>query len=315
MERCIHPQAICESASIGSGTRIWAFVHILPDAVIGENCNICDGVFIENDVRVGDRVTIKCGVQLWDGITIEDDVFIGPNATFTNDKFPKSKRYPETFLKTRVCTGASIGANATILPGITIHKEAMIGAGAVVTKDVPPYAKVVGNPARIVGYVDSNVKKSVKSETNLIKFPEKSRVKGVELLNLPIISDIRGDLSVGEFNKAIPFNAERYFVVFNVPGKDVRGEHAHKKCHQFLICVKGHLNVMVDDGTHREEYLLNRPNLGLYVAPMVWAVQYKYSEDAVLLVFASDLYDSEDYIREYDAFLMLINSLSNLKTG
>jgi len=147
MERYTHPQAICESVNIGSGTRIWAFVHILPKAVIGEDCNICDGVFMENDVKVGDRVTIKCGVQLWDGVTIEDDVFIGPNATFTNDKFSRSKRYPADFLKTKVCRGASIGANATIRPGIIIHKEAMIGAGAVVTKDVPPYAKVVGNPA------------------------------------------------------------------------------------------------------------------------------------------------------------------------
>lgn len=303
MERYTHPQAICESINIGSGTRISAFAHVLPKAVVGNDCNVCDGVFIENDVKVGDRVTIKCGVQLWDGITIEDDVFIGPNVTFTNDKYPRSKRDPTEFLKTKVCRGASIGANSTILPGITIHKEAMIGAGAVVTKDVPPYAKVVGNPAKIVGYVDSIVKGNTKSETNLIKFPERSRVKGVELQNLPLISDIRGDLSVGEFNKAIPFTAKRYFVVFNVPGTDVRGEHAHKKCHQFLICIKGYLHVMVDDGTHREEYLLNRPNLGLYLPPMVWGVQYKYSEDAVLLVFASELYDAKDYIREYDEFL------------
>ena len=109
MESYIHPQAICESLNVGSGSRIWAFSHILPEAVIGKDCNICDGVFIENDVVIGDRVTIKCGVQLWDGITLEDDVFVGPNATFTNDKWPRSKVYPAEFSKTRVCKGASIG--------------------------------------------------------------------------------------------------------------------------------------------------------------------------------------------------------------
>src|SRR5262249_32837011 len=122
----IHPQALCESEQIGKNTRIWAFAHILPAAKIGENCNICDHVFIENEVVVGNNVTIKCGVQLWDGIEIEDNVFIGPNVTFTNDKNPRSKIYPPDFLSTRVEAGASIGANATILPGITIGKNAMI---------------------------------------------------------------------------------------------------------------------------------------------------------------------------------------------
>lgn len=149
-----HPQSLCESKNIGKNTRIWAFAHILPNAVLGEDCNICDHVFIENDVKIGSRVTVKCGVQLWDGTVIEDDVFIGPNATFTNDIFPRSKVYPETFLKTIVKKGASIGANATILPGLTIGENAMVGAGAVVTKSVPDNAIVVGNPARVTGYVN-----------------------------------------------------------------------------------------------------------------------------------------------------------------
>lgn len=149
----IHSHAICESSKIGVNTRIWAFVHILPGAVIGEDCNICDHVFIENDVILGDRVTVKCGVQLWDGIRIEDDVFVGPNATFTNDLFPRSKVYPASFANTIIRRGASIGANATILANLEIGEFAMVGAGAVVTKSVPAKAIVVGNPARIVGYV------------------------------------------------------------------------------------------------------------------------------------------------------------------
>ncbi len=149
-----HPAALVESARIGRGTRIWAFAHVLPGATIGEDCNICDHTFIENDVVVGDRVTIKCGVQLWDGVRLEDDVFVGPNATFTNDRMPRSKQRPPALLQTFVRKGASIGANATILPGIEIGAGAMVAAGAVVTKDVPPRALVMGNPARVRRYVD-----------------------------------------------------------------------------------------------------------------------------------------------------------------
>lgn len=141
-----HSHALVESDKIGDNTRIWAFVHILPAARIGAECNICDHVFIENNVIIGDRVTIKSGVQLWDGMRIEDNVFIGPNATFTNDRFPRSTQ-EFTVLETRIKRGASIGANATILPGITIGENAMVGAGAVVTQDVPDNVLVVGNPA------------------------------------------------------------------------------------------------------------------------------------------------------------------------
>lgn len=152
-----HPQALIESgAKIGENTRVWAFVHILPGATIGADCNICDFVFIENDVIIGDRVTIKSGVQLWDGVRLDDDVFIGPNVTFTNDKFPRSKQYPKQYPTINVKKGASIGANATILPNIVIGEKAMIGAGSVVTKDVPSNAVVVGNPARVIKILEGN---------------------------------------------------------------------------------------------------------------------------------------------------------------
>ena len=146
----IHPSSDVQSKQIGEGTRVWQYVVILPGAVIGRDGNICSHCFIENKVVVGDRVTVKCGVQLWDGVTLEDDVFVGPNATFTNDREPRSRNASATLLPTLVKKGASIGANATILPGLTIGEGAMVGAGAVVTKDVPPRTLVVGNPARVV---------------------------------------------------------------------------------------------------------------------------------------------------------------------
>ena len=143
----IHPLSDVQSPSIGEGTSVWQFCVVLEGAQIGADCNICSHCFIENDVIVGDRVTVKCGVQLWDGLRIEDDVFIGPNVTFTNDTHPRSKQYPDAFPQTIIRKGASIGANATILPGIDIGEGAMIGAGAVVTKSVAAGLTVVGNPA------------------------------------------------------------------------------------------------------------------------------------------------------------------------
>ncbi|GLS03406.1 isomerase [Chitiniphilus shinanonensis] len=308
MNYYVHPSGLCESTQIGDGTRVWAFAHVLPGARVGADCNICDQVFIENDVVLGDRVTVKCGVQLWDGLRIGDDVFIGPNATFTNDRFPRSKQYPEAFAQTRIEHHASIGANATILPGLTIGQHAMIGAGAVVTHSVPPYAIVVGNPARIVGYATTPVdtKKPSPASAPRTVGDGNCQVRGVRYLEMPVFEDLRGALTVGHFPADVPFQPQRYFMVFDVPSKDVRGEHAHKVCEQFLVCVRGSLRVVADDGHTRQEFVLNHPRKGLHLPAMTWASQYAYSPDAVLLVFASHAYDADDYIRDYASFLNLV---------
>ncbi len=301
----IHPNALVETEKIGKGTRIWAFSHVLPGAVIGEDCNLCDHTFIENDVVVGNRVTVKCGVQLWDGITIEDDVFIGQNSTFTNDRFPRSKQYLKAFSRTVVRKGVSIGANATILSDLTIGQSAMVGAGAVVTRDVPPYAIVVGNPARIIGYVQAGRDHSAQRAAfdPSVSGGSDLGVKGVVVYELPLVKDLRGSLTFAELGQFLPFAPKRYFLVFDVPGREVRGEHAHRSCHQFLVCIRGSCSVVVDDGVNRSEVLLYRPNFGIYIPPMIWATEFNYSSDAILMVLASDIYKAEDYIRDYDLFL------------
>lgn len=307
----VHELADVSSDAIGNGTRIWQFVVILPGARIGTDCNICAHVFIENDVVIGDRVTIKSGVQLWDGLRVGNDVFIGPNATFANDKFPRSRKPPERFLETVIENGASIGAGAIILPGLTIGQEAMIGAGATVTRSVPPRAVVVGNPARIIGYTGTEKHSaSILAQTIQSDQPRSSGVlhsvvSGVALHKLPFISDLRGNLSVGEFERTVPFTPKRYFLVFQVPSEETRGEHAHRQCKQFLICVKGRCSIVADDGKSRQEFLLDRPDIGLYLPPMTWGIQYLYSADATLLVFASEYYEKSDYIRDYAEFLEL----------
>lgn len=161
----IHPTSEVQTIDIGEGTNVWQFCVILKNAKVGKNCNINFNVFIENDVVIGDNVTIKSGVQIWDGLTIEDNVFIGPNVTFTNDLTPRSKQYPNQFLKTNIEEGASIGANCTIIGGITIGRYALIGAGSVVTKNIPDFQLWYGNPASFKHFI---CKCGQKLEDNLV---------------------------------------------------------------------------------------------------------------------------------------------------
>lgn len=304
-----HEKALVETSAVGEGTRIWAFAHVLPGAKIGRDCNICDHTFIENDVVVGDRVTIKCGVQLWDGVHLEDDVFVGPNVTFTNDNFPRSRQYlsKETLGRTRVKRGASIGANATILPGVVIGEQAMVGAGSVVTRDVPQNAVIAGNPAAIISYVDTPRVAGMVNPGGKAAVSE-TEVRGVTLHQWPMAQDMRGSLTFAEASSHVPFPIERLFLVYAVPSREVRGEHAHRKLHQFLVCVHGSCSVIADDGHERREFRLDSPSRGLHLPPLTWSVQYKYTPDAVLLVLASAPYDDADYIRSYGEFTALVAS-------
>ena len=312
MSYFVHPSGLCESKNIGAGTRIWAFAHILEGAVIGRDCNICDHVFIEDQVVLGDRVTVKSGVQLWNGLRVEDDVFIGPNATFANDQFPRSKQYQATIPGTVICRNASVGAGATILPGLTIGHNAMIGAGSVVTSNVQANAIVAGNPARVTGYVDTKREepayRRIPSFSDSLPTVVETSVKGVTLHRLKRVADIRGNLLVGEFMRELPFSPARFFVIFDVPGSRVRGEHAHRTCKQFLACLVGSCSVVVEDGRSREEILLDANDLGVNIPAMIWTTLYRFSSDAILLVFASAFYDSDDYIRDYDEYLRLADN-------
>ena len=245
MSHFVHPRAICESDRIGDETRIDAFAYVEEKAVVGEQCRIANHSFIGGGVVIGDRVTVDSGVHLRQDVHIEDD--------------------------------ASVGVNATILPGVKIGQKSLVGAGAVVTRSVPPNAIVVGNPARIIGYVDSpRGDRDTARIPNAVKEGERVRatsVPGVTTHHLPAIRDMRGSLSVAEFEDDICFVPKRAFMVFDVPNREVRGEHAHRECHLFLICVKGSCAVVADDGEKREEFLLDRPHFGIYLPPMIWGIQ------------------------------------------
>ncbi len=301
----IHELAFCESNNVGARTRIAAFAHVLANARIGADVTVCDNVFIEDGVVVGDRVTLERGVQLCSGVELYDDVFVGPNATFTKEPTSWSKSPSDQRYLTVVNTGASIGANATILAGIEIGRGAKVGAGAVITRSVPPNAIVVGNPAHIVSYIetprtDLQDQRMPTIEPGTIQLD----VRDVCLRRSTEFSDLRGSLTAGELPQdAIPFVPRRWFLVYDVPNREVRGEHAHFLCHQFMVCVSGTMTVAIDDGERRAEVTLDSPTLGLYVPPLVWASQFRYSADAVLLVLASHAYDASDYIRDYELFL------------
>ncbi len=293
--------SVCLSDQVGAGTRIEPFVHIAAAVQVGTDCVIGSRTMIDSGVSIGNRVNLEGGSHLFSGLVIEDDVYIGTNATFARSRLTRETTPlpgPSILLRHH----CNIGANATLCPGVTIGEHAIVDAGAVVTQSVQAYAIVSGNPAQVIGFANTTESTIVKTGTSPSHITE-SKVSGVRAYHLPFISDPRGNLTVGEFERTLPFIPKRYFITFDVPNAKLRGEHAHKQCEQFLVCVRGSCAVVVDDGTHREEFLLDRPTFGVHVPAMIWATEYKHSPDSTLMVFTSEYYDPEDYIRDYQEFL------------
>lgn len=211
-----------------------------------------------------------------------------------------------------VRANARLDAAAVIGEGVTIGQGAWVRAGAVVLRSIPPNAIVEGNPAQVVGYVNqaANDQRPDPRLINVQSLGELQRparvpleVGNSALYLMRRVIDTRGSLTVGEVPTEVPFSPARYFAVFGVPSVELRGEHAHKQCQQFLICLHGSCRVLLDDGDKRCEVTLDRPDMGVYMPAMIWGTQYRYSPDAVLLVFASRPYEAEDYLRTYDDFL------------
>lgn len=275
--------------------------YVDPTAIIGLNCDIA------TDAVVGAGVTIRDNVMIGPGSVIIGPCLIGAGCIMASGCIlDASADAGEGLLF--IGAGVSILAGAIISAKVSIGSGARVLAGTVVQRTVPPHAIVGGNPAQIMGYTLSTGRLGLESSTINAPWVEsvvESQVRGVLLHRLPRILDLRGNLSVGEFGRSVPFAPKRYFVVFGVPNSEIRGEHAHRTCEQFLCCVRGHCSIVVDDGENREEYMLDDPAIGLYLPPMTWGIQYKYSMDAVLLAFASEFYDPEEYIRDYDEFLSL----------
>ncbi|MDB5797085.1 MAG: isomerase [Paucimonas sp.] len=306
----IDPRAQVWSPRLGAGTRVDAFATVQDGAVVGNNCRLCAHSYLEEQVILGNDVVIGPGSCLCNGTELGNGVQVGPNVTFPDKRGSVGAGPPNRGHVTVCRDGVSIGAGATILHGVTIGERAVVAAGAFLTRSVPPNAIVAGNPARIVGYVDAVTGSAAGANAGWGAQPDdvgvvQSEVEGVTLHRLPYIIDVRGNLTVGEFGRSVPFVPKRYFLVLGVPDAELRGEHAHRRCHQFLVCVAGSIAVVADDGNNRQEFVLDRPEIGLYVPAMTWAIQYKYTSNAVLAAFASEFYEEADYIRDYKEFLAL----------
>lgn len=256
-------------------------VSISPQTIFGVHVQIAAGIITSGHCEIGDNCRIDTGVVL----DPSDD-----NAKIVLE------------------ASVRVMASATIAGHVRVARGALVHPGAVVTRDVPPHAIVSGNPAQIIGYTttSADIPRPLTTSPPGVQGQTVTKVRGVTLYQLPKVLDLRGNLSVGEFGRTLPFEARRYFMVFDVPNAEVRGEHAHRTCHQFLICAHGTCSVVADDGHFREEFKLDDPSIGLHLPPLTWGVQYKYSHDAVLLVFASEFYDSNEYIRSYDEFISLV---------
>lgn len=273
----LHPTAVCSDgpASLGDACAVGPFCVIAASATVGARSELQSHVVLEADVSIGTAATVGAGAVVGAGGSISDN--------------------------------ARVGAGATIAPGCIVGTGALVRDGAAVSRSVPANAVVAGNPAQIVGYVGFDGPDPMEpvrrgSSPSEEGYTE-TAVRGVQLHRMPEVRDLRGSLVAGEIEGRLPFVPRRFFLVFDVPSSEVRGEHAHYECHQFLVAVEGSLHVIADDGRVRQEFVLEDEQTGLYLPPRVWGVQYRYSADCKLLVLASHPYDAEDYIRGYAEFI------------
>jgi len=296
----VHSTALVESERVGANCRIDAFSWVQAGAQVGDAVELGTHCVIEPGAVLGARVRLGGGVRLGPGMVLEEDVRVGAGVGFV--------RAPHGPTSTRLRHGAEVGENATLAAGVTLGAGCCVLPGAVVTRDVPPNAIVAGHPAHITGYRDALSPPSAAITASQTEALPTLKVGAAKLIRLPKVVDLRGALSFGETGAQLPFTPERFFVVYDVPTMEVRGEHAHHACHQFLVCVKGSCAIVVDDGQQRDEVVMDSARIGLHLPPRVWGIQYRFSPDAVLLVLASDRYSAADYIRNYDEFLALVHA-------
>ena len=257
---------------------------------------------LDPEVRLGAFTWVGEGVELAAGVTVEGHVRLPTGLTAARDVRIGAGAVFAPGAPIRLGTGCRIGPGAVIGEGVVVGAGAVVAPGAVVLKSVQAFAEVSGNPAAVCGFsVTSPPPRASAADGGFCVRP--TTVKGVTLHTMPFFRDPRGDLTVGEFGRHVPFEPRRYFITFDVPNASLRGEHAHRRCEQFLVCVRGSCAVVADDGESREEFLLDSAVIGVYIPPMVWATEYKHSSDSTLMVFASEHYDPEDYIRDYHEFL------------
>lgn len=291
-----HETALVETSSIGEGSSIGAYSIVRGQVRLGRGCVIQDHVVLDGALEIADRVVIESHSCLRGPATIGADVRVGPQVSLTSSNA----------LMVTVKNAVVIGPHATVTGPLVIAEAAVIEPGSVVTKNVPANAVVAGNPARIVRYHQTPTAPAILRDAAPAGSITRTTVRGVTLHELPMIEDLRGNLSFGEMERHVPFPIKRYFLTFDVDSEEARGEHAHRALEQFLLCVHGRVHIVADDGRNREEFVLDRPTLALYLPPLVWGVQYRFSPGAVLLVLCSDFYDPADYIRDYAEFLSVV---------
>lgn len=273
-------------ATVAASARLGDHVVVYPGAEIGEDC------VLHGQTQISAGIRLARGARLGPGVIFEEAEAGAGDIT--------------------VGAGARIGAGSVISRGVSIGAGAVVKPGSVVAQNVPPYAIVSGSPIRITGYVSTHAlglaREAEQFNPNFPPGQDSIRigVGDVTLHRFKKVHDMRGDLAVADIPNDVPFLPKRWFAVFNVPSEKTRGEHAHYRCHQFLVCLHGSCAIVADDGTNRTEVLLDRPDMGIYLPPLTWGIQYKYSADGVLLVFASDAYDPTDYIRDYADFVRVV---------